>query len=147
MFVVLVTAEVHSDMSSHSPFPWCSRSVVGRTYPVGTFPCFDVGISPRWRAWPTRGFNAYDNIYRSRPPGVPHSVVLIPTMTLNSTGDSLSIFKDGKLKPGIYKIQNIYTETYIDIEVHTRHLFCRPANDLGEGKGLVSRYPLFVVRV
>ena len=68
-------------------------------------------------------------------------------MTPNSTGESLSIFKDGKLKPGIYKIQNIQTENYVDIEVHSRELCCRPAKDLGEGRGLVSVYPSFVVRV
>ena len=61
-------------------------------------------------------------------------------MTLNSTSDSPSIFKDGKLKPGIYKIQNINIEAYVDVEVHTREVCCRPANDLGEGRGLVSRY-------
>ena len=36
-------------------------------------------------------------------------------MVLTSTSDSSSIFKDGKLKPGIYKIQNLYTETYLNI--------------------------------
>jgi len=56
-------------------------------------------------------------------------------MTLNSTSDSSSIFKDGKLKPGIYKIQNIQSETYLDIRVHSREVCCRPANDLGEGRG------------
>ncbi|KAF9648157.1 hypothetical protein BDM02DRAFT_2342502 [Thelephora ganbajun] len=54
----------------------------------------------------------------------------------HSTSDSSSIFKDGKLKPGIYKIQNVYTETYLDIEVHSREMCCRPAKDLGEGRGL-----------
>ena len=83
----------------------------------------------------------------SRLAGVPHVVVLILTMTLNPTNDSLSILQDGKLKPGIYRIQNIYTETYIDIEMHSKHVFCRPANDLVEGKGLVRPYILFVVRV
>ena len=62
-------------------------------------------------------------------------------MTLNSTSDPPSILKDGKLKPGIYKIQNINTETYLDIEVHTREVCCRPAKDLGEGRGFVSRCP------
>ena len=61
-------------------------------------------------------------------------------MTLNSTSDSFSILKDGKVKSGIYKIQNIHTETYLDIEVRTREVCCRPAKDLGEGRGLVSRY-------
>jgi len=59
-------------------------------------------------------------------------------MTLSSTTESLSVFKDGKLKSGIYKIQNIFAETFIDYEVHTREMCCRPANELGEDKGLVS---------
>lgn len=75
------------------------------------------------------------------PARYPHIVTLaLPTMTLHSTNDS-SIFYDGKLKPGIYKIQNIKTETYLDIEVDTREVCCRPAKDLGEGRGLVSQYP------
>jgi len=59
-------------------------------------------------------------------------------MTLNTTGDSTSIFKDGKLKSGIYEIQNIYTDTYLDVEVHTREVCCRPATNLKEGRGRVS---------
>ncbi|KAF9649748.1 hypothetical protein BDM02DRAFT_1745439 [Thelephora ganbajun] len=58
-------------------------------------------------------------------------------MTLHSTSNPSSIFEDGKLKPGIYKIQNIQTETYLDIEVHTRRVCCRPVKDIGEGRGLV----------
>jgi hypothetical protein len=58
-------------------------------------------------------------------------------MTLNSTNKSSSILQDGKLKPGIYKIWNIFTETYVDIEVHSKNVCCRPARDLEEGNGLV----------
>ena len=68
------------------------------------------------------------------------TALALPAMTLNSTSDSSSILKDGKLKPGIYKIQSIKTETYLDIEVDTREVCCRPAKDLREGRGLVSRY-------
>jgi len=57
-------------------------------------------------------------------------------MTLHSTSDSSSILEGGKLKPGIYKIQNIQCETYLDIEVHTREVCCRAAKSLGEGRGL-----------
>ena len=50
--------------------------------------------------------------------------------------------------PGIYKILNIYTGTYLDIEVHSRDVCCRPAKDLGEpGKGLVRWYPSSVFHV
>jgi len=83
----------------------------------------------------------------SQPPRVLHVVVLVLTMTLSSTGNSSSILEGGKLKPGTYKIQNIYTETYVDIEVHSREMCCRPAKDLGDGKGIVRRYPLPVVRI
>jgi len=57
-------------------------------------------------------------------------------MTLRSTKGSTSIFEGGKLKTGIYKIQNIESGTYLDIEVHTRDACCRPAKDLEEGRGL-----------
>ena len=59
-------------------------------------------------------------------------------MTLISSSASPSVFEDGKLRPGIYKIQNIYTETFLDIEVHSRDVCCRPAGSLGEGRGIVS---------
>ena len=61
-------------------------------------------------------------------------------MTMNSTSGSSSTSKDGKLKSGIYKIQNIQSETYLDIEVPSREACCRPATDLGEGRGIVSRH-------
>ena len=58
-------------------------------------------------------------------------------MTLTSTNDPSSIFKDGKLKLGIYKIQNVFTETFLDIDVYSRVMCCRPAEDLGEGRGII----------
>ena len=67
------------------------------------------------------------------------SALAPPTMTLNSTNDCSSILEGGELKPGTYKIQNIYSETFLDIHVHSREVCCRPAKDLGEGRGLVSR--------
>ena len=66
-------------------------------------------------------------------------------MTLNSTDGSPSILQDGKLKPGIYKIWNILTEVYVDIEVHSRSVCCRPAQNLEEGNGLVRSFHQFVV--
>ena len=61
-------------------------------------------------------------------------------MTLNLKTESISIFQDGKLKPGIYKIQNIVGQTYVDTREHTRELCGRPAAAL-EGKGLVGFCP------
>ena len=58
-------------------------------------------------------------------------------MPLSSTFGSPSIFQNGKLKPGVYKFQNLLTETYLDIHLHSTELCCRPAKDLAAGRGLV----------
>ena len=52
------------------------------------------------------------------------------------TGNS-SIFENGRLKSGIYKIQNLLSESYLDVLHHSMQLCCRPAQDLEEGRGLV----------
>lgn len=54
------------------------------------------------------------------------------------TPSALSIFQDGKLKPGVYKIQNIKAKTYVDIKDHVRELYCRPSTALERGRGEVS---------
>ena len=79
----------------------------------------------------------------SRPACVPRVVALVLTMTMTS----LSIFENERLKPGIYKLQNIHNDAYLDIDVGTRQMRCRPARDLGEGRGLVRRHSLSVVRI
>ena len=66
-------------------------------------------------------------------------------MTFNSLNDSPSIFEDGKLKPGTYKIQNLYVETYLDIHQHSKQACCRPARDLEDRRGLVSLHLSFVI--
>ena len=55
-------------------------------------------------------------------------------------GDSLSVFEDGKLKQGIYKIQNLFGQTYMDIHGHSREVCCRPVTAIGEGRGLVGQF-------
>jgi len=75
-------------------------------------------------------------------------IVLVLTMTFTSTSDCLSIFdKDGKLKSGIYKIQSLYNETFVDIQELSRELCCRSGQSLGEGRGLVRWYPSPMVHV
>jgi hypothetical protein len=59
------------------------------------------------------------------------------TVTPAPTNNSMSIFEDGRLRPGIYKIMNIVSQTYVDIREHTKELCGRPATLL-EGKGLVG---------
>jgi len=58
-------------------------------------------------------------------------------MVLSPIIDATSTFKDGKLNPVIYTIQNLYIETFLDFQVHSREVCCRPARDLGEGMGVV----------
>ena len=67
-------------------------------------------------------------------------------MAFTSTGNSSSIFEDGKLKPGIYKIQNLYSEAFLDIHEHSREMCCRPARDLGEERGIVRQHPFPMAR-
>ena len=50
----------------------------------------------------------------------------------------MTILRDGKLKPGVYRIQNIVGQTYVDIQERTRELCCRSATALIGGKGLVG---------
>ena len=51
--------------------------------------------------------------------------MIIPTDPA-STSDSASIFHDGKLKPGIYRIQNIVSQTYLDIRNDSKQLQALP---------------------
>ena len=66
-------------------------------------------------------------------------------MTLNKSDNSTSIFEGGKLRPGIYKIQSVATDTYLDIHLHSKELCCRPAQNLKEGAGLVRFHLPFTV--
>lgn len=61
-------------------------------------------------------------------------------MIIHSANDAASISADGKVKPGIYRIQNIAGHTYLDIREESKELCCRPITVL-EGKGLVRPRP------
>ena len=61
-------------------------------------------------------------------------------MTSDPTSGPPSVFEDGRLKPGTYKIQNFQSETYLDVLQHSEELCCRPAQDLEDGKGLVCLF-------
>jgi hypothetical protein len=58
-------------------------------------------------------------------------------MATPTAGGAPSIFRDGKLKPGIYKIQGLHNKTYLDIHEDSREVCGRPTVDLEEGGGLV----------
>ena len=68
-------------------------------------------------------------------------------MTSTSTGNTTPILQNGRLRPGIYKIQNIHTETFLDIHQHSKEVCCRPARDLEDGGGLVRPSPPSTVRM
>ena len=60
--------------------------------------------------------------------------------------DPLAIFEGEKLKSGVYKIQNLYAETFLDIHLYSMEACCRPAKDLEDGRGLVSPHLHPVIR-
>jgi hypothetical protein len=50
---------------------------------------------------------------------------------------SSSILENGKLKPGIYQIQNLAGQTYVEMQESERQLCGRPATVLSTGDGVV----------
>lgn len=50
----------------------------------------------------------------------------------------MSIFADGKLKPGTYKVQNLCSETYLEVLESSKELCCRPATVLSANDALVG---------
>ena len=71
----------------------------------------------------------------------PVAVLVLSTMTASS------IFEGDQLKPGVYKIKNAHAETFLDIEMPSREVCCRPAGSLGEGRGIVRRFSSPVVHL
>jgi hypothetical protein len=69
------------------------------------------------------------------------------TVAAAMAGETSSIFGDGRLKPGIYKIQNLYSRTYMDIHEHSREVCCRPVTALEEGGGLVCPFQQHMAHV
>ena len=66
-------------------------------------------------------------------------------MMVPPTDDPMSIFVDGKLIPGVYKIQNLYCETYLEIVEHSKELCCRPAAALSPQDALVNLDVLLIL--
>ena len=66
----------------------------------------------------------------------------LSTMATTSAGNFVSIFKEGNLKPGIYKNQGLYAQTYTDTYEHSREVCVdRPQlSERGEGRGLVCPF-------
>ena len=53
--------------------------------------------------------------------------------------DPMSIFVDGKLKPGTYKVQNLASQTYLEVLEPSKELCCRPASVLSPKDALVAQ--------
>jgi len=60
----------------------------------------------------------------------------IPAVTMGRDASS-SIFQDGQLKPGIYKIRNTVSKTYVATKGEPRQLCGRPSTCLVSGEGEV----------
>ena len=58
-------------------------------------------------------------------------------MHLSPNDDPMSIFVDGKLKPGTYKVQNLASDTYLEVLEPSKELCCRPAAVLTPNDALV----------
>lgn len=100
-----------------------------------------VNFCPQ-KVWRARVPNVCANKIRHVTPRAAcflHAVV--PILAMTSTSNS-SIFNNGRLRQGTYKIQNLHTRTYADINESTREMFCYPAKDLEEGSGIVRPYPI-----
>ena len=66
------------------------------------------------------------------------TTTLAPAMVYNSRETGNSIFQDGRLKPGTYKIRNIVSKTFVDIKDDLRELCGRPSTALEQGRDHVS---------
>ena len=56
-----------------------------------------------------------------------------------SENQSGSLFKNGGVEYGVYRLQNAAGETFVDIN-QNRELCCRPEDALPEGGGRVCQY-------
>jgi hypothetical protein len=61
------------------------------------------------------------------------AIPLFATMPDNLTRSSPSIFENGKIRPGVYKIRNIVSRTFVDTKDHVRELCGRPPTALERG--------------
>ena len=61
-------------------------------------------------------------------------------MDHSSSNTSASIFQDGKIKPGVYKIMNVVSGTFVDIKDDASELCGRSSSTLGDSRGQVSLY-------
>ena len=88
-------------------------------------------LAPLVKVWRTRGVAPIPTLLAIRR-------YLAATMSHNYASPTVSIFQGGKLKPGIYKIRNLVSRTYVDTKDDVRELCGRPSISLEDGRGQVS---------
>ena len=57
--------------------------------------------------------------------------------------DPMSIFVNGKLRPGVYQVQNLTGQTFLEILEDTKEVCCRPAAVLSPQDALVCDSNLY----
>ena len=67
------------------------------------------------------------------PPTSSLTMMLVPP-----SDDPMSIFEDGKLKPGKYRVQNLSGQTFLEILEDSKELCCRPTTVLSAQDALVT---------
>ena len=60
---------------------------------------------------------------------------------------SSSILTDGKLKPGIYRIQNLVGQTFVEMQEGPRQLCCRTEAALSSQAGLVRSAEALIAEI
>ena len=59
-------------------------------------------------------------------------------MLITPPADPMSIFVDGNLNPGVYKVQNLNSQTLLEVSESSRELCCRPTAVLSPKDALVG---------
>jgi hypothetical protein len=72
---------------------------------------------------------------------LPHTSALTTIMSVPPPKDLMSMFVNGTLKPGKYKVQNLTGQTYLEILEDSRELCCRPGTVLSPQDALVCDSP------
>ena len=67
----------------------------------------------------------------------PRTISFGAVMLTPPTDDPMSIFVGGKLKSGTYKVQNLASQTYLEVLDHSKELCCRIATVLTPKDALV----------
>ena len=107
--------------------------------PTDSWPAGCFAIDPVWRgrAQHQPGHDIILSCRSVSPPSPRFRISCSHIVTLTPMNDSVPILEGGRIKPGIYKIRNIFGQTYLETREHFKELHYRPTMALGDGEGLV----------